>query len=197
MKKPLTLALLLASITLVVWAGTSQVDNMALTGGQTVGGNITAASVSATGNTITLGTATNGNASITGKVLAYNGDTTAGNGVGSIVGSVALTGQTVTIAATTIYTTTAAGEYMIAPYTMVTATGSAGTLTTSVLWTDENGAQTVNVASSISVVSPSSTLGAVRSFHCTSGSAIRYSTALTGATGSPQYAFYVTVIRLR
>lgn len=110
----------------------------------------------------------------------------------TIVASVQLIGQTGNIATTTIYTPAAAGLFRVNVYQICSVAGTAGTLATTIGWTDAVGAKTIKPAADIDLASTAN--GATgMSFISTTASAITYASAITGGTGSPQYAIYLVI----
>lgn len=132
-------------------------------------------------------------------VNVYNGDTTAGNGMSSIVASVHLTGQTASISPTVLYTPTMAGVFTVKAYFNTANSGSAGTLAVAVQWVDTNAARTKypgsNGVGTIALTSATYDQGQVFVSANPSPSAITYSTTLTGGIGSPTYDLYIEVDR--
>lgn len=132
-------------------------------------------------------------------ISSYNGDTTAGNGMSSIVASVHLTGQTASISPTVLYTPTAAGVFTVKAYFNTANSGSAGTLAVAVQWVDTNAARTKypgsNGVGTIALTSATYDQGQVFVSANPSPSAITYSTTLTGGIGSPTYDLYIEVDR--
>ena len=117
---------------------------------------------------------------------------TEGFGQATVVGNVQSTGQTGSIGATTIYTPASAGLYRLSFYAVCTTAGSAGTLDVTALWTDNAQAQTSVLISLLDLT----VLGAAGSntiFIRSTAAAIQFSTTVTGAAGSPQYALYIVL----
>jgi len=107
------------------------------------------------------------------------------------VGSSALTGQTASVGATTLRTTTHAGVYRISIYAVFTAVTVPGNLTLTALWTDPQQAQTltVNRGGSIAYTAVGSIEEGSVTVRATSGTTIQFSTTQTG-TGT--YNVYAT-----
>ena len=126
------------------------------------------------------------------QINIYNG--TSWNS-GSGITSVKLTAQPSAIGTTTLFTPTSTGVFRVSVYIVDTAAGSAGTVSATIGWTDDEQAQTISTSTV-----PLATLGAFTQstffIEATSGNAITYSTAFAGAIGSPMYSLYVTVERL-
>ena len=131
-----------------------------------------------------------------GLITKYNADTTAGNGVASIAGSVSLTGQTASVAATNIFTPPANGMYEASIYLEdTTSSTSGGTVWVSIIYTDDNGSQTQSTGTL--VLSATGFLMAQFTFFAKTSAAIQYSTTVGGViVGSPQYAVRIILKRL-
>jgi len=125
------------------------------------------------------------------KFIEWNGS---GVGQASVVASVALTGQGAAINATTIYTPSAAGTYRVNVYHLVTTAGG-GTLTTTIGFTDDEGAKTVVPASDIDLsVDTSANTGT--SFIRSTATAITYTVTIAGISGSPKFSLFIVLERL-
>jgi hypothetical protein len=137
-----------------------------------------------------------GSETIVGTMTSYDGDTTAGVGLGSIVGSVSSPGHSASITKTTILTTPAGCPctYQINMYEVPTASTGSGSVTVTAFWTDVSG-----VAQSVQgiITNPNTPKGSYATYtqmiETTASSAIQYSTTYT-STGT--YAVYLTVIRM-
>lgn len=127
------------------------------------------------------------------KITKYNSNTTVGNGVSTIVGNVALTGQTGNITSTNIFTPPVNGMYKVTSYRECTTAGSAGQASIAIAWNDDNGAQSSSQALSLSSVGYTTATYIVRA---TTAASISYSVTLSGVTGSPVYALFLVVERL-
>lgn len=124
-------------------AGTAAAPTVALVGALTSGLYSPAANE--------LGLAANGAAAIkissaqlitvNKRIASYNSDTVVGNGVAGIVARDSRAGNTASIAAFTVYTPAASGEYHFSWY-MVPTTGGTGTVQITITWTDDYGVQT-------------------------------------------------------
>lgn len=125
------------------------------------------------------------------KFIEWNG---AGLGQTSIVASVALTAQTGAINATTIYTPAAAGTYRVSVYHLVTTAGG-GTLTTTIGFSDDEGAKTVVPASDIDL-SVDTQANTGTSFIRSTATAITYTVTIAGISGSPKFSLWIVVERL-
>lgn len=113
----------------------------------------------------------------------------------TIVATVSLTGQTGNIAATTLYTPAASGIYKVSVYHLCTVAGSAGTLATTIGFTDDVQAQTTKPAIDISLTGAGNAASGIVPIRSTAA-AITYSTVIAGGTGSPQYALFIILERL-
>jgi hypothetical protein len=100
------------------------------------------------------------------------------------------TGQTVSLGATTVYTTTHAGLYRLSAYLVFTAVTGAGNITITALWTDPQQAQTNAIVNAVAYAAAGNYFQAETVMRCTSGSVIQYSTTQTG-TGT--WNIYVRV----
>lgn len=119
----------------------------------------------------------------------YRGDTTAGNGVSSIVGYVSQTAQTGAIAETNIFIPPSDGFYRIGIYQAVTAYTS-GTLQATINFSDDIGATTkTSTALSSSTRSNDSFI-----IYAKANDPISYSIATGG--GTMTYSAYISVERL-
>src|SRR3990167_1223004 len=117
-----------------------------------------------------------------------------GLGQSTIVATVSLTGQTGAIGATTIYTPAASGQYRVSVYHLVTTAGG-GTLTTTIGFTDDEGAKTIVPASDIDLsVDQQANSGQI--FIRSTAVAITYTVTIVGIGGSPVYSLWVVVERL-
>jgi hypothetical protein len=111
------------------------------------------------------------------------------------VANVSLTGQTASIAQTTIYTPGAAGLYRASVHHLCTTAGTGGTLDTDIHWTNDVGTTSTKPAPQISLTTAGNWGSGIVIIRSTA-TAIKYSTTVSGATGSPQYALWVTLERL-
>ncbi len=136
----------------------------------------------------------NGNWTISNTFSSYNGDSTQGNGLASIVKSVALAAQTTSLGPTTLFTPAAAGMYEVAVYQVTTTAGSAGTLDTTIGWND-GVARTSSPAAQILLSTTAYSAGS-QVIYAASGQAITYTTTVAAAVGSPQYRLLIIVKRL-
>ena len=130
----------------------------------------------------------------TGLVSRYNALATAGVGQPAVYASVASTGQTASIGTTNLQcgaAVCAAGLYRVSVYTDVTATG-AGTLTTTIGWSDPAAARTITSAG---IATTATNYERVDYTIRADGVAnITYATTLSS---SGTYAIYVTLERIQ
>ena len=119
-------------------------------------------------------------------------------GNGTIVGTqgtIDLTAQTSSIGTTNVMNTQAAGMFLVSVYAMCTTAGTAGTLDVTIGWTDTVGATTEMYVTGLSLSATGRGKGN-RCIYCTVGTAITYSTTVTGALGSPQYELRIRATAL-
>lgn len=146
------------------------------------------------------------NISLTGFASAYHGDTTAGNGLGSIVATANATAQGANIGSTLLYTTTATsgGLYEAVCTTIITtADGVSSTLPQcNFIYTDPdtNAASTVTaVATSAgNVIGQLGPIGTRIYLNAKASTAINYSTTgyLSNTASQMKYAVHVALIRI-
>lgn len=116
----------------------------------------------------------------------------AGLGQSTIVATVSLTAQASDIVTTTIYTPSALGLFRISVYQICSFAGSAGTLATTIGWTDGASAKTTKPAGDVTLTSTNN--GATGMTFISSGaSAITYASAITGGADSPRFDLYITL----
>ena len=113
----------------------------------------------------------------------------------TIVATVSLTGQTGNIGATTLYTPAASGVYKVSVYHLCTVAGSAGSLATTIGFTDDVQAQTTKPAVDINLNGAGNAASGIVPIRSTA-TAITYSTVITGGAGSPQYALFLILEKL-
>jgi hypothetical protein len=131
-----------------------------------------------------------------GTISKYNGNTTAGNGVASIVGSFNNTATNANIASTTLFTPASTGLFEVSVVQLVTTAGTAGTLSTTIAWTDEVGATTATPAAGLTVATTGRDSGIIV-ISATAGNAISFSSSLSGLVGTTTYRVKVAVKRLQ
>lgn len=108
---------------------------------------------------------------------------------------VALTEQAASIGTTVLQTPAVNGLYRLSYYLEIIATDPTGTITLTLGWTDDNGAQTLDVVNALSLAATGYAQGQVVEFAKTTGN-ITYAVTLAGLTGSPQFNLYVLLERL-
>jgi hypothetical protein len=111
------------------------------------------------------------------------------------LGGVSLTGQTADISSTNLITSPSAGLYSLDIYMLCTTAGTAGTATLTIGWTDDVGSTTSTPVSTFSL-STQGRITARQLIRVSSGN-ITYSVSRAGVTGSPQYALYMQLERIR
>lgn len=126
-----------------------------------------------------------------GKLLRSNGSAPQWADAATV--KVDLTGQTGNIATTNLVTG-ASGPYLVSVIQTCTTAGTAGTLTTTIGWTDENGTQTATPAAGLTLAGTGFDDGH-EFVYCASGN-LTYSTTLAGALGNPQYSLHIQVLKL-
>lgn len=128
---------------------------------------------------------------ITNSTWQYAEWNASGAGQSTFVAQVALTGQTGNITATTLYTPAASGQYRVSVYHLCTTAG-AGTLTTTIAFTDDVQAQSVAPAANVDLAGAGNA-GTGSVYIRSTAAAITYATSIAGIGGSPQYALFITV----
>lgn len=129
---------------------------------------------------------------ITNSTWQFINWNSSGFGQSTIVATVQLTAQAANIVTTTIYTPAAAGLFRVSVYQICSVAGSAGTLATTVGWTDAAGAKSTSPAANVTLDSTSN--GATgMTFISTIAAAITFASTITGGTGSPKFNIYIVV----
>lgn len=198
--------------TVTIQGGTSSTVISNLKGGAT---NINSGqgTGNATGATVVIQTATPGSSgtvqqslaaratfsntglALTVPITTYNNVATVGNGLSSVQGTVAQTGQTNSISTTNIIASTpSAGRYRISGYLQDTTAGSAGTVSATLGWNDGT-SQTFTTATVALTALAGGYLSFSQVIHSANATAISYATTVVGNVGA-QYAIYVIVERL-
>lgn len=106
-----------------------------------------------------------------------------------------LQNQTASIGSTALYTVPVTGNYRVTYYFVTSVAGSGGTAELQFGWNDGIGAKQLPAPVSIDLTSTATAglaQGEVR-VRMPAGQAINYTTTVTGAAGSPQYAVILTV----
>lgn len=119
-----------------------------------------------------------------------------GLGQTTIVATVALTGQAASITTTALYTPAAAGTYRVSVYHFITTPSvGAGTLDTTISFTDDEGAKTTLPAAQLDLtVDKGAATG--MTFIRSTATVINYSTTITGGDGNQRYSLFVVLERL-
>lgn len=89
----------------------------------------------------------------------------------------------------------AVGEYIVTVYSEVVTAGAAGTLYSSITYTDDIGATTIFPLASLNCASTGRDYG-VAVIRC-AGGGIDYTFEIVGGSGSPAYSAYVSVTQVR
>lgn len=131
-------------------------------------------------------------ANSTWHYIEWNG---AGLGSPAIVKTIALTGQTASIGATTIYTAPAVGSYRASVYQLCTKAGSGGTLDTTISWVDDTQAQSSTPASQVDLTGLGNG-GTGSVFIRSTATAIKYATTLASGAGAPEYGLWMSLEKL-
>lgn len=107
--------------------------------------------------------------------------------------SVSLTGQTASIATTTIVTPSADGLFEVAVLHLVSVAGTAGTVQTVIGWTDEQGAHSRVIATNLDLTNASDQESGSAIVRAKTTAPITYTVTVTGATGAPQFDLFINV----
>lgn len=117
--------------------------------------------------------------------------------VGTDLAQVDLTGQTGDIAAATLLTDEGVpGIWQVSVLHTCTSAGSAGTLATTIRWTDANGAQSVKPAADLDLTGTGYAGGSALIEQASAANDITYETAITGGAGSPAYRLAIRLTLL-
>lgn len=134
---------------------------------------------------------------ISGKIKRlyfYDPTNSAWNYLTPMVATASLTGQTAAIGATTLFTPSAAGTYRVSVYQVCTTAG-AGTLATTIGWTDDEQAQTTKPASDVNLANLGEAASGVTFIQATAV-AITYTVTAAGIAGGAAFSLYITVEQL-
>lgn len=120
-----------------------------------------------------------------------------GSGLGSpsITKTIALTGQTASIGATTIYTAPAVGLYRASVYQLCTKSGASGTLDTTISWVDDSQAQSLTPAAQVNLTGVGNG-GTGDVFIRSTATAIKYATTVNGEAGAPEYGLWLSLEKI-
>lgn len=108
---------------------------------------------------------------------------------------VALTAQVASITTTNLQTPVVDGLYRFSYYLEVTTVDATATITLTLGWTDDNGAQAQNVVNALAMTPVKNANGQLVVRGRTTGN-LTYAATIAGATGSPQFALYIFLERL-
>lgn len=138
--------------------------------------------------------------SMGGKMTTYNGIVTVSGGIPSELATVDLTAQTAAVGTTTLYTTTAAGQFRLSWNVKVTTVASTGAATSTlgaltIVYTDPDSvAQTITAAAQVPAgtiattnagnTTTSSLIGLPLTLNCKSGTVISYAMAYASNTAN-------------
>jgi hypothetical protein len=125
----------------------------------------------------------------------YQGTTASWNTVPGTVARVDVTGQSATIAATTMITPTTSDFYQFCYQILTTTAGTSGTLTVNLYTQSEGGAITWSLGSLTVTSAPSATSGCGEAF-AMSGTAIQYGVTFAGTKGSLAYTFHARLVQV-
>lgn len=131
-----------------------------------------------------------------GKLASYSGLATVGMGVPPVLGQLSLTGQTAALGSQTVYTTAAAGLYLLIFQLAITTAGTGGTISVDVYTTDRVGALTENTVGGNAATASNGRTRFAYPVRANSGTVIGVGTTFNGVTGTPAYALDAAVIRL-
>lgn len=109
-----------------------------------------------------------------------------------IIATVSFTGQTASKAQTVLYTPAASGLYRANIYHFCSVAGTAGTLDTTIYWTDDTGVTNANPAAQIDLTGAGNWASGMGFIRSASGT-IDYAVTVAGETGSPQYGVYIVL----
>jgi hypothetical protein len=131
-----------------------------------------------------------------------SGNTTSSSGV---LGASSLTAQTGSVGSTTLLTGTAAtaGVYQVMAYIKTTTAGTGGTVKATVAWNDGASQSmdiplvtTAGVTGTVSLTTLNAFGQGSVVVYAAASQNITFTTTVAGATGSPQYAIYVRIMKL-
>jgi hypothetical protein len=112
-------------------------------------------------------------------------------------GKVTLSGQTGSISAATLAPNAAMrGMFLVLVIHTCTSAGSAGTLATTIRWTDANGAQSAKPAADILLTGSATAFGLLLLDNVSNVNDITFETALTGGAGDPEYRLLIRTVPL-
>lgn len=119
-----------------------------------------------------------GNVSLTDTLPAYTsaGNDATANELGILVAS-------------------ASGTYLVTVYHECTTAGAAGTLSTTITYTDERGTQSLKPAADVDLASTSNEAQGVAVVRCTAND-LEFAKEITGVSGSPHYRSHVSAVKI-
>lgn len=133
----------------------------------------------------------------TGKIWRDNSaswdDVTPTGGAVGGGASVSLTAQTASVATTNILTPAANGLFEVSVVQFVASAGTAGTLSTTIGWTDEQGAHSKVIATDLDLTNASDQESGSLIIRAKTTAAITYTATVTGATGAPTFDLFIKV----
>ena len=135
--------------------------------------------------------------SSSGIIASYNGIATVANGIPAEYAQVNLTAQTASVASATLYAvpSSGAGFYLAIVDTICTTAGTAGTVSATIGWNNGSAAATAaSGAMSLSTLGNETTQ--IFTVYSAAIQNITYSTTVSGAAGSPQYAVRIRLVYL-
>ena len=110
-------------------------------------------------------------------------------------GKVTLSAQTANISATSLVPNEAVrGVWAVIVIHTCTAAGSAGTLSTTIRWSDANGAQSAKPAADLGLTGTGYASGILILDHVSNANGITYETAIAGGAGSPAYRLVIRAV---
>lgn len=130
-------------------------------------------------------------------ITSYKGIATVANGVPSAYAQANLTAQTGSVASSTLYSVPAGGSgfYLVVIDLICTNAGTGGTVQASLGWNNGSASLSANSSSnSLSMLGNES--NQIFTVYSTGGQNITYSTAVSGAAGSPQYSVRIRLFYL-
>lgn len=117
-----------------------------------------------------------------------------GRGQTTIVATVNLTAQAAAITTTTFFTPGGFGLFRVNVYMKCSVVG-VGTLSCTIVWTDEVSGESVSPAGTVDLSSTNNGSTGM-TFLASGASAITYATAISGLSGSPKYDIFIVLEQL-
>lgn len=129
-------------------------------------------------------------------VQSYNGDTLAGNGLASIVGSVQIYNSTTPVTTTTLFTGgNGPGIFQLNAYLYPSSVGSGGSSMLTVTWDDGTSTKTI-ATSNVLLNSSSSFQQITTTIFLNAGTNMTYACTCNSPAGGAAYALYISLNRL-